>query len=259
MNHSLFTRYANAIRTLEVNKLTPGSPLPADFLLAQDDRLASYYTPFDVVNQQAKVVLVGITPGFTQWRNAMAEAQAQLVRGASPEQALTAAKASGAFSGTMRPNLVALLDAIGLHQWLKVPSASALFDSHPHLLQSTSIVRHATFVGAENYNGTPDMTRTPLLQRMLLEHFAQEAAQLPQAVFIPLGPKVAKGLEWLAARGAIDPSRVLAGLPHPSGANAERVAYFLGRKAKAALSPKTNPETLDQARSTLTAQLARLR
>jgi hypothetical protein len=29
---------------------------------------------------------------------------------------------------------------------------------------------------------------------------------------------------------------VLVGLPHPSGANAERIAFFLGRKAQHALS-----------------------
>lgn len=35
---------------------------------------------------------------------------------------------------------------------------------------------------------------------------------------------------------------------HPSGANAERIAYFLGRKSRSALSAKTNPDKLDRAR-----------
>jgi hypothetical protein len=37
-------------------------------------------------------------------------------------------------------------------------------------------------------------------------------------------------------------------LPHPSGANAERIAYFLGNKARESLSIKTNPDLLDQAK-----------
>ena len=49
--------------------------------------------------------------------------------------------------------------------------------------------------------------------------------------------------------------RILHGLPHPSGANAERVAYFLGRKERAALSSKTNGAQLDAARQALLAQM----
>ena len=44
-------------------------------------------------------------------------------------------------------------------------------------------------------------------------------------------PKPAAALRHLAGLGILDPSHILDGLPHPSGANAERVAYFLGRKA----------------------------
>jgi hypothetical protein len=40
-------------------------------------------------------------------------------------------------------------------------------------------------------------------------------------------------------------------LPHPSGANAERIAYFLGRKAKGDLSAKTSPGKLDEAKAQL--------
>ena len=35
-------------------------------------------------------------------------------------------------------------------------------------------------------------------------------------------------------------------MPHPSGANAERIAYFLGRKSREALCAKTDPAKLDQ-------------
>lgn len=52
--------------------------------------------------------------------------------------------------------------------------------------------------------------------------------------------------------------QVLTGLPHPSGANAERIQYFLGRKAAAALSTKTDPSKLDAARQALSNQVLQL-
>jgi len=51
---------------------------------------------------------------------------------------------------------------------------------------------------------------------------------------------------------------VLMGLPHPSGANAERIAYFLGRKERALLSAKTAPENIEAARARLSEQIAAL-
>ena len=44
----------------------------------------------------------------------------------------------------------------------------------------------------------------------------------------------------------------------PSGATAERVAYFLGRKERSALSSRTNARQIDAARATLLAQMAAL-
>ena len=45
---------------------------------------------------------------------------------------------------------------------------------------------------------------------------------------------------------------------HPSGANAERIAYFLGRKSRDQLSVKTNPDKIDAARTALLRQIAGL-
>ena len=76
---------------------------------------------------------------------------------------------------------------------------------------------------------------------------------------MPLGPKVGEVFEYLVGRGLLRPEQVLSGLPHPSGANAERISYFLGRKDKAALSIKTNAETLDAARTQLAQKVRQLR
>jgi hypothetical protein len=47
-------------------------------------------------------------------------------------------------------------------------------------------------------------------------------------------------------------------LTHPSGANGERIAYFLGRKDRGELSAKTDASKLDAARAQLRATVAAL-
>lgn len=73
---------------------------------------------------------------------------------------------------------------------------------------------------------------------------------------MPLGPSVTAAIASVAARGLLEARHVLAGMPHPSGANAERIAYFLGRKAHEKLSSKVDPVRLDAARSALLSQIA---
>lgn len=95
------------------------------------------------------------------------------------------------------------------------------------------------------------MTRHTLLRDQLMTHFGEDIKTLPIAVFVPLGDKVAEALHFVAEHGLLDRKRILDGLPHPSGANAERIAYFLGRKSRGALSAKTNADKLDQARDSM--------
>lgn len=59
-------------------------------------------------------------------------------------------------------------------------------------------------------------------------------------------------------RGCLKRERVLYGLPHPSRENSERVAYFLGEKARSDLSVKTNADKLDAARDGLQRAVASL-
>jgi hypothetical protein len=245
MNTALFTQFVQAIRNFD------GSPDVPALQLAASGPLASYYAPFDAFNPQARVVLVGITPGRTQAINALAEARKQLTNGASHEEALRQAKRVGAFSGTMRANLTDLLDHIGLQGWLGLPSCDELFTKANNLLQSASVLQFPVFVNGDNYNGTPDPVTTPLLRQLVLEQFVPMAHALPAAVFVPLGPVPTRVLQWLVSQGHLSERRLLAGLPHPSGANGERIQYFLGKKEAAKLSAKTDPAKLDAARAQL--------
>jgi hypothetical protein len=250
-NNSKLAQYKETIRNLDISKLKKSSDIPVALQMAKEGNILINYIPFDYVNTQAKIVLVGITPGFTQLKNALIEAQKQIKAGSDELTILQAAKKTGAFSGAMRPNLVGMLDHLKVNELLGIHSCDALFGSANHLVHTTSVLRHPVFLDGENYNGTPNMTKNPLLLKFLTEHFAREAATLKNAIFVPLGPKVSEALSWLVKQGLMDGANVLDGLPHPSGANAERIAYFLGKKQASQLSVKTDPIRIDATKASL--------
>ncbi len=234
--------------SIAVSLLRSAEPAGAPFLFDELTRVADgaprvCYSPFEFINEQARVVIVGITPGRTQMFDSLREAHRRIHLGASNDEVLRAAKATGAFSGPMRPNLTGLLDAICIHHWLGIPGCDALFAQSSHLVQTTSALRNPVFVNGENYNGAPGMTRTLLLREQLVAGFAQDAAILSNAVFVPLGDKVADALHWLAAQGHMSRDRILDGLPHPSGANAVNSAEL---RASSPDPCQTNGATLHQ-------------
>jgi hypothetical protein len=254
-----FCAFRDLILGTDPDAVATPAQIPDGFLLARAGALSTHYIPFDYVNRTARVVLVGISPGFVQWKNAVREARRLLAHQAPQDEVLRAAKYTGAFSGAIRPNLVALLDHVGLQRWLGIASCATLFGEHAHLMHVTAVLRHPVFVNHKNYNGAaPNMLTTPLLQAQLLDYFALEAGALPDVVYVPLGPKVGLALDWLARRGVLPAERILHGIPHPSGANAERIAYFLGRKDKAALSSRTNGAQIDADSHALRARMATL-
>jgi hypothetical protein len=102
------------------------------------------------------------------------------------------------------------------------------------------------------------MISTPVLRELLLRCLGEEAKVLSNAMWVPLGPSATEGVSWLVRQGILSEQRVLVGLPHPSGANAERIAYFLGRKDRSLLSSKTSPVSIDTARKRLIEQIASL-
>jgi hypothetical protein len=226
--------------------------------MRNDGDWATFYAPFDHVNQRARVVLVGITPGLQQAGNALRALQDELRRGTSDERALEIAKSFASFSGPMRQNLIDMLDVIGLPGILGIKSSSDLFGARTDLVHYTSALRYPVTLKGKNYGGSPSITSCPFTRAELDRWFADEVRALPEAIFVPLGPAVTDALEHLASAGAIDRNRILAGLPHPSGANAERIAYFVGRKPRESLSKKTDPDKLDRARTALVDRIQRM-
>lgn len=220
-------------------------PCP-DLLLDRDGDLSVYYAPFEYVETRAKIVIVGITPGAQQMANALRACRDAMTAKLPWTEIAKEAKTAASFSGAMRRNLINLLDHFDIPALAGVDSAETLFESGPSAAHLTSALRYPVFRGGENYNGTPDLLRQPILRRYFETCFADEVRRLPDAVYIPLGPVPGRALAHLVERGLLRDEQVLDGLPHPSSANIERIRYVLGIADRNKLSKKTNAEECDR-------------
>lgn len=255
----LLSRYASTIIAASEVELREDITLGGRLILDSADGLSVSYAPFEHINPRARIVILGITPGIQQAANALIEVRRLLCAGAESSVALSGAKSFASFSGPMRSNLVSILDFVGLANWLGVPSTQELWAPGNEVVHFTSALRYPILINGSNYAGNPSMTRTPILRRWLRQCLAEEAQVLQKSVWVPLGPKPAEATALLIKDGLLNRSLVLDGLPHPSGANAERISYFLGRKERSRLSAKTRPEMLDKAKERLTSMVAALR
>src|SRR5262249_5163349 len=114
-------RMAGLITSVSETELASDPTLGGRLVLSRAGDLNICYAPFEFIQRSAKLVLVGITPGKQQARNALVEARRKLLAGADIEVTLSSAKVFASFSGqTMRSNLVAMLDHIGINRWLEV-------------------------------------------------------------------------------------------------------------------------------------------
>ena len=259
----MFAQFAPILRSISDEQLAKEIANPKRLLLssgtAGNRRIDFAYAPFDDANPEARLVLVGLTPGRQQMGNALREARRGLLAGLSEAESLAAAESFASFSGPMRTHLVAMLDSIGVNQLLGMRSTALLWDGDTSLVHFTSVCRNPVFVDGKNYSGAPPVLTTPILREQIEIGFVPEVASLRQSIFVPLGTQVSKVVEFAAVEAGLDQSRVLAGLPHPSGANAERIAFFLGRKPRELLSNKVNPERLNAARAELKKKVNRLK
>ncbi len=205
----------------------------SDLLLWRDEPLSVFYAPFDWVNTEAKIMLVGITPGQHQATEALREARRCLLAGNTSEQALSSADAVGAFSGPMRANLVAMLDGIGVSDALGIDSTIRLFGTHHHLAAHASAIDYPVFIKGKNYGGTgPSLTRHSVLASLVRASLGARVGMAPDALVVPMGKAVQGAVGMLTEEGLLDQRRCLLGFPHPSGANGWRARQYAERRAQ---------------------------
>ncbi len=238
MNESSL-RSAMLARIARLPVLADADPPRPELLLWADPRtrLSCHYAPFEYLNREAKLILVGITPGRTQMNRALNAARAALAAGAClDDDAARQVKRHASLSGPMRGTVVAMLDRLGYAHRLGIACASSLWSTDDHLVQFCSLLKFPVFLGGRNYNGTPGPTRDADLSRLLHEHFVRDMQALPQdAMLVPLGDTVLATLVALKRQGRLRQALTTfegapVAPPHPSGANAEAIALLFAKE-----------------------------
>jgi hypothetical protein len=197
------------------------------FLLCRERGLDVYYVPFHHLNIHARIVLVGITPGWTQMERAFWAAKKGQADGLNGERLFSYINSTGSFSGPMRTNLVEMLDGIGISRCLGIGSCSDLFSESNHLVHFTSAISAPIFKGGKNYAGVnPRLLEVPTLKAFVLAHLAEELAAMPRAIIIPLGKVPNVVIRFLKENKLVAADRCLTDFPHPSGANGHRKPMF---------------------------------
>ena len=224
--------YKEIIKTLPIkNKYTKEELLTKDFLIDKDNNIEIYYTPHNEhFNKEAKIFIVGITPGFQQMSTAISTARKELEHTDNIEAIQYKCKVAARFSGSLRKNIISMLDDLKLNELMNVNSSSELFDEKDNLLHTVSLIQYPVFVKKENYTGhTPKLIKNEFLMKYVYDNFISEFKRLenPENVLlIPLGKAVEEILIKLQEDKIIGENQILLGFPHPSGANVNRVKQF---------------------------------
>lgn len=202
------------------------------FLLetSNDKKLSIFYSPVEYINENAIVLIVGITPGFRQMKKAYTSVQEN--KGIlSDEEILHNAKMASSYEGPMRKNLIQMLDQLELPNYLPLSTSADLFGKSNHLIHTTGLLPYPVFYKGKNYTGsTPSIWKTAMLKKYVLKCFVEDVSQLNNPLIIPLGVNVANVLKQLSELKFIQNAHILTGFPHPSGANGHRHKQFADNK-----------------------------
>ena len=190
-----------------------------------DQRVEVWFAPMGASVRDAKLWILGITPGWRQMQIAYSEAADALRGGRSHADAVARSKPNVAFAGTMRSNLVAMMDQIGFPESLGVRSSSDLFGGP--VLRTGSVLKYPVFCAGKNYTGaTPKATQHPVLMDMIDVVLCDEIRRTSDCLILPLGQTVEQVLDYAVQAQVLDATRILRGFPHPSGANGHRHRLF---------------------------------
>ena len=231
-NYTKFEQFKDVIFSLSL-PLKKEDIVAEQFLLErlEEKNLSIYYAPVEYFNEDASILIVGITPGFRQMLLAYSAAIQAKSKWNDNEKILHQAKMASSYEGPMRKNLIRMLDELKLHEYLDIPSSAALFGSANHFVHTTGLVPYPVFHKNKNFTGSnPSILRTDMLYNYAVEYFANDVSRLKKPIIIPLGVTVTKVLSHLANKNLLDITHMLTGFPHPSGANAHRYKQFARNK-----------------------------
>lgn len=240
MERDMFARFAEDLK--RYGKSGVGR---AEFELGRQDKNSLRYIPFEHINRDAKIVIVGITPGPTQLGLAYETAQSLLKAGRPADEVLREAKKHGGFGGPkVKPNLLKLLKHFSFDRILGVSQIESLWGSNARLMHTTSVVPHAAFT-VKKGRETPfaddfeDVWSCDLFRECFLDCFVPSLAEInSNAMYIGLGRCPEQALAWCVAHGLLREEQVLGAFCHPSTNGGSTVKYFLREVRREDLKPK---------------------
>ncbi len=218
--------YINIIKKLPIkNKYTKEEILIEDLLIEKENNIEIYYAPHnEYINTNAKIFIVGITPGFEQMSTSISTARKCIEENMKIDNIRYECKRAGRFSGSLRKNIISMLDIIKLNEGLNIKSCGELFEDKDYLLHTTSLIPYSVFVKGKNYTGhTPKLIKSKFLMKYVYENFIRDLNKLDNVLIIPLGKAVEEVLDKLVEEKLIKEENILKGFPHPSGANGHRL------------------------------------
>jgi len=199
--------------------------LSIELRIYADDKIEVWYSLMGAATENPKIWILEITPGWNQMQIACASAAVALQNGASPHVTTTMKKPEVAFAGSVRNNLVSMMDELGFPDILNVSTSANSFGSEQ--LRTGSVLKYPVFSRRSNYAGhSPTLLNHPALRKMVDVILADNLKANETCLIIALGKAVESVLLYSAAKGLIDQDRILSGFPHPSGANGHRRRQF---------------------------------
>lgn len=189
-----------------------------------DDKIIFKPTKFNYINPNAEIVIVGITPGNSQ----LAKSR--------EGKSLREIKRENAFAGNMRPNLIAMLDHIGINTLLGIQSCNTLWTEDFDKVEMTSLLMDATYIinkkgKEEMFKDASKIFSSPKLSSMLNNGFKKNCELYTKVkVYIACGREVYEILKQLQDNKVI--SVPVVGIAHPSGANMGRIQKYLGKSTR---------------------------
>jgi len=215
------------LESLPKGELSKDDLLTKTTLMDCEGDVAVHYIPFDYFPEKVDILLVGITPGFTQMRLAYEAARDHLAKNNDESTLHRVAKQAASFGGPMRRILCNMLDEAGLPKALSVNHSAEIFEDDYDAVAFTSVLRCPVFVAGENYTGhRPKLVQSEFLMGNVREYFVRAVEPYPDALIVPMGKAVEEVLRFLDL-----PNPVLWGFPHPSPANGHRKRQLEANKS----------------------------
>ncbi len=158
----------------------------------------------------------------------------------------------------MRPNLIKMLDYVGVNSLLGIDSCSSLWEENFDRVEMTSLLKDATFElkkgKKEMFKDTKKIEKSEKLTNLFVRRFVADCSKYKNAkLFVALGPGVYDVLEQLKKKSCIKVPIIA--LAHPSGANSGRISCYLGTKEPKDKSYEWCVEKCSDAKSIVSALL----